>query len=245
VRTRNVGKALFQKADHRRGIVHRQRGLRHVRQPVGVARPKILNILKRLQQRDAAGRQLTHGPDDFRMARVPDEHNFTPAAIVDFGLAMHFGDQRTSRIDREQIAPPGLLRDRSRDAMGGKDHRRVVIGNLTEFLDKNRALGPKTLHDVPVMHDFMAHVDRRSIDCQGAFHGFNGAHHAGAKAPRRTEQDLQDWLGRTGCHFDLESPQIWRGFPAWTWDAPPLHVKRAGCMTPALPLYSTYFFRSS
>src|SRR5262249_45015020 len=138
---------------------------------------------------------------------VSNEHNLTPAAIVDFGLTMHFGDERTSRIDREQVAPPGLIGDRSRNAMGGKDHRRVVIGNFAEFLDKNRALGPKTLHDVPVMHDFMPHVDRRSVDRQGAFYGFNGAHHAGAKAPRRTEQDLKDWLGRAGFHVLASKPR--------------------------------------
>ena len=134
--------------------------------------------------------QLAHRADHFRMAGVADQHNFAAAAVMDLGLAMHLGHQRTGRVEREEIAARRLLGDRARHAVRGKNHRRVVVGNFVEFLDENRALGLQALDHVAVMHDLVAHIDRRAVDGERLFDRFDGAHHPRAKAARRAQQHL-------------------------------------------------------
>ena len=209
VRAGDVREALLQQIDHGRGVVHRQRRLRHIGELVGIARREFFHIVQRLDQRDAAGRQLPHGADDFRMAGVADQHDLAAAPVVNLGLAMHLGHQRAGRVDREQIAPRRLLGDRARHAVRGEDHRRVVIGNLAEFLDEDRALGAQALDHIAVVHDLVAHIDRRPVNRERPLHQFDGAHDAGAEAARRAEQHLEDWaLANLTPFINLESARF-------------------------------------
>ena len=130
---------------------------------LGVARHERLGLGERLDQRDRAGRQLAQGADHLRMAGMADQHDLAAAPMMDFGLAMHLGDQRTGGVEREEVAAAGLRRHRFRHAMGGEDHRRVGVGDLVEFLDEDRALGAQALDHVAVVHDLVADIDRRPV----------------------------------------------------------------------------------
>ena len=51
-----------------------------------------------------ARRQLAHRADDFGVAGMADQDDGAPAPVMEFGLAMDFGDQRTGGVDGEQVA---------------------------------------------------------------------------------------------------------------------------------------------
>ena len=63
-----------------------------------------------------------------------------------------------------------------------------------EVLDEARALGLEALHHVLVVHDLVAHIDRRTEFLQRPFDDLDGAHDAGAKTAR---------LGEYHFHQDL------------------------------------------
>ena len=73
--------------------------------------------------------------------------------------------------------------------MGAEDGDRVRR-NLGEILDEMSAFGLQALDHVLVVHDFVAHIDRRAVFLQGALDDLDGADHAGAKTARLSENYL-------------------------------------------------------
>ena len=219
------GNRALQQFDDFGGVVHRQRGLRHISEIVRVARGECGGVGQGFDQAHSAGGQLTHGADHFRVAGVADQHDLVPAPVMNIGLAMHLGHQRTSGVEYEQIAPRRFLGHRARHAMGREDDRRTGIRHLIEFLDENGALGAQAIDHVAVVHDLVAHIDRRPVNRQRALHRFDGAHHPGAEAARRAQQHLECGLFGGVDHIVLEIAPIFREFQAPTWAAPPRPVK--------------------
>jgi hypothetical protein len=70
--------------------------------------------------------------------------------------------------------------------MRGEDDRlgAVLLGDLVEFLDKDRALGLEALDDVAIVHDLVADIDRRAIGLQRQHDDLDGTVDAGAEAAR-------------------------------------------------------------
>ena len=62
-------------------------------------------------------------------------------------------------------------------------------GGFGQFLDEDDALGLQRVDDELVVHDLVAHVDRRAVELQRPFDDVDRAHHAGAEAARRAEND--------------------------------------------------------
>jgi hypothetical protein len=62
-------------------------------------------------------------------------------------------------------------------------------GHFGQFLDEYRALGLEVVDDEGVVHDFVAHVDRRAEFFQRALDDGDGAVDAGAEAARIGKQD--------------------------------------------------------
>ena len=123
------------------------------------------------------------------MALVADEDDGEALVVVAPGLHVNLGDQRAGGIDLEHVARRGGSRHRLRHAMGGKDDGPVAIGDFVELLDEDGALGLEIVDHEPVVHDLVAHIDRRAIERQGPLDDVDGAHHAGAEAARRGQQD--------------------------------------------------------
>ena len=73
------------------------------------------------------------------------------------------------------------------DAVGGEHHDRA-LGHLVGLVDEHRAGLGQRLHDVPVVHDLVADVDRRAVLLQRALDGFDGAIHARAVPARFGQQ---------------------------------------------------------
>ena len=57
--------------------------------------------------------------------------------------------------------------------MGAKDGDRP-FGHLVQLLDEDRALALKVVNHVPIMDDFVAHVDRLTKFGQGLIHDIDG-----------------------------------------------------------------------
>ena len=190
------GKPLLQHRDDLGGVVDRQRGLGHEGEVVGILRREGLGVLGGLDQRHRAHRQLAERADHLRMMGMADQEDLAAALEMDRGLAMHLGHQRAGRIEREEIARLGFGRNRFRNAVGRKHHRRVgIVRDFGQFLDENRALGLQAVDDIFVMDDLVADIDRGAIDGERPFHGVDGPDHPGAEAAGRTKHDSEVWFG--------------------------------------------------
>ncbi len=198
------GKPLLEHRDHLRGVVHRQRRLRHIGELVRVVRHEGRGLLRGLDEAHRARRQLPHGAGDLGVAGMADQDDLAAAPEVDFGFAVDLGDQRAGRVDGDEIAPARLFRHRLRHAMGGKHDRRVGVGNLVQLFDEHRALLAQAVHDIAVVDDLVAHIDRLAVHGERPLDRVDGAHHPGAKAARRAQHHFQGRLCKggfgVGCH---------------------------------------------
>ena len=65
----------------------------------------------------------------------------------------------------------------------------MLVRDLVELLDEDRALGLKPLHDIAIVDDLVAHIDRRAIGFQRPHDDLDGAVDAGAKSARAAKTD--------------------------------------------------------
>ncbi len=84
--------------------------------------------------------------------------------------------------------------------MGAEDHCRSVRHRV-ELVDEYRAETAQPLDDKPVVHDLVAHVDRRAEKLDGPLDDVDRAIHACAEAARIGEQHFHadDSLARFEC----------------------------------------------
>ena len=144
--------------------------------------------------------------------------------MVDFGLAVHLGDQRAGGVEREQVAAAGFGRNGARNPVRREDDRLAVVRDLVEFLDENGALLAQAVDHVAVMDYFVADIDRCAMNGERPFHALNGPHDAGAEAAWRAQQNLEK--GFFGAFGHVRRPQM-RGLsdapcPTPTWGALPM-----------------------
>ena len=96
----------------------------------------------------------------------------------------------------------GLPVDLRRDAVGGEDHGRA-LRHLVELLDEDRAARLEVGHDVLVVDDLLADVDRGAVQVERLLDGHHRAVDAGAVAAGRGQQHgalgLVRATGRRGC----------------------------------------------
>ena len=64
------------------------------------------------------------------------------------------------------------------------EHHGRALGYLGQILDEHRTLGAKIVHHVLVVHDLVAHVDRRPMQFQRTFHDLDRTVYAGAETAR-------------------------------------------------------------
>ncbi|MCE3269673.1 MAG: hypothetical protein K0S57_70 [Ramlibacter sp.] len=188
LRLADAGKALLDRLADLRRVVHRQRGLGHHRQPLGLRGLHPGHVRHVLHQVDAVV-QLAHGAFDFRMALVAD-HDELVAFLGQLGhLDVHLRHQRAGGVEHVEAALPRLCLHRLADAVRG-EHQRGPGRHLRQVLDEDGALGLEVVDDEGVVHDLVAHVDRAAELLEGALHDVDGAVHAGAEAARFGQQDL-------------------------------------------------------
>ena len=119
------------------------------------------------------------------------------------GLDMHLEDQRTGRVENEQVARLGGRRDRFGDAVCRKDHGLVGLWYVVQFFHKNGTFGLQGINDKSIVNDLVAHVDGGAIFGQSQFDDLDGPVDAGAEPARgrkvngegRPERTLWWWGG--------------------------------------------------
>ena len=151
------------------------------------------DIRDRLEQGHGAVGQLPHGADDLRMARMADQDDVPAALVMRLRLPVHLGDQRTGRVDGEEL-PLERPRHGFWHPVGREDHRRVAIRHLVEFAHEHRALPPQVLHHVFVMDDLVAHIDRRAMDRRAPA----PPHRWRARRPAQNPRGAQSRMSRGG-----------------------------------------------
>ena len=131
---------------------------------------------------------------------MADQDDLAARSMMFLGLVMHLAHQRAGCIKEIEIAAFGIGRHVLGNAMGGKHDRAIVVGDFVEFLDKHRALGFQRFHNEPVVHDFVTHIDRRTVLFEGALDDLDRAIDAGTEATGACKQDAQGGLMCCSVH---------------------------------------------
>ncbi len=124
------------------------------------------------------------------MARVAD-HDDLAALLVHLGdLDVHLGHQRAGGVEHLQAA---RRRPRSRTACETPWALKITVapsGTSSSSSTNTAPLRAEVVDDVAVVHDFVAHVDRRAVLLERALDDGDRAIDAGAEAARIGEQDV-------------------------------------------------------
>ena len=95
-------------------------------------------------------------------------------------------EQAKERVEAARI---GLVTHRAAHAMRA-EHQRGPRRHVGQVLDEDRALGLEVVDHVGVVHDLVAHVDRRTELAQRPLDDLDGPVDAGTDAPRLGQQHL-------------------------------------------------------
>ena len=123
------------------------------------------------------------------MTLVDDEEDLHALAGEAPGLGVHLGHQGAGGIDRLEPAALRFPMDRGRHAMGG-EHHGGAHRDVLELVDEDRTTLLEALDDVLVVHDLLAHVDRRAVEIEGLLHRDDRTIHSRAVAAWSRQQDL-------------------------------------------------------
>ena len=123
------------------------------------------------------------------MILVADQNDAETVAREPHGLQMHLGDQRAGGIDHFQMALRGLLANRGSHAVRAEDGPRTRR-HFVQFLDEDGAGLAQFVHHVLVVYDFLAHVDRRTVEVERDLHHVDRPYDTGAKASRLEQKNL-------------------------------------------------------
>ncbi len=169
-------------------LVHRQRRLRDERDALGVRDLEAVDLGDGADQLDRLGR-LAHRADHLLVPLVADQDDRVPVRGVALGLGVHLGDQRAGRVDHLELALAGVGVHLGGDAVCGEDDDRA-LGHLGLAVHEHRAAIGQVAHDVAVVDDLLADVDRRAEVVERPLDRVHGAIDAGAVASRRRQQEL-------------------------------------------------------
>ena len=133
--------------------------------------------------------ELAHRALDLGMALVADHDELVAFARQLGDLDVHLVHQRAGGVEDAEAALRRVGAHRLRHAVGAEDQRRAGR-HVVEVLDEDRALLAQVVDDVGVVHDLVAHVDRRAEALQRALDDLDRTVDAGAKAARLGEDDF-------------------------------------------------------
>jgi hypothetical protein len=138
--------------------------------------------------------RLTGGALDLLVPVVADEQDVVLLAGEALRLVVHLRDERAGGVDRAQAAVLRLVAHRGGHAVRGEHHERT-LRHLVRLVDEDRATFGQRLHDVHVVDDLLADVDRRAVLLERLLDGLDGPVDTRAVAARRGQQDT---LGSNG-----------------------------------------------
>ena len=152
---------------------------------------RLLDVLDEVHAPAVRGVEAPHGAFDFRMPGMADEHDVATFARVPRDFHVHLGHQRTGGVEHREAAPRGFVLHGRGHAMRGEDDRGAV-GHLVELVDEHRAELAQALDHVHVVHDLVAHVDRRAEQCRWRARRCRWR-------DRHRRRSLWDWRAGSSC----------------------------------------------
>ena len=148
-RTFDVGEFLLQRGDDVFGFVEAERGLREIRDAIGIGHGERLDLLRASDNLRDKG-SLAEGSDNFVVVMVADEdERITFLGELD-GFDVNFGDQRASGIDHAQAAALAVLADFGRDAVGAVDDA-LAVRHFVFAIDEDGALAAEFVNHKAVV----------------------------------------------------------------------------------------------
>ena len=103
-------------------------------------------------------------------------------------LDVDLGDQRAGCVDDPQSAPFAALAHSRRNTVGGVNYT-LTIRHVVDLVNKNGALFGQFVHNIAVVDDFAANVNRRAESLKRDLDDVDGTNNAGAKAARFEQKD--------------------------------------------------------
>ena len=184
------GKARLQRVDDGRRVVDRQRRLRDV----GELRRDRATASRSTSSTDLdevhAAVALAHRALDLRVARVADHHDLA-ALLAHLGdLDVHLGDQRAGRVEHLEPARVGFARAPPATRRARENTTVLPAGTSASSSTNTAPFALQVVDDELVVHDLVAHVDRRAELRERLLDDRDGAIDAGAEAARIGEQDV-------------------------------------------------------
>src|SRR3546814_629938 len=134
----------------------------------------------------------TSGRSSTKMARVADTPPRGARAELSSYHIVTLGPPWAVSHDHLRPTPLGLQANRLRDAVGAEDNVGVV-GDFVQLLDEDRAALLEVVDHVAVVHDFVAHVDRRAERLDRTLDDLDRAVDAGAEAAGIGEDDVHKY----------------------------------------------------
>ena len=122
---------------------------------------------------DRVGR-LTERSLDLIVSRMPHEHDRVAGVAKAPGFRVDLANQRAGGVDHPMASPLGGEANLGRDAMG-REHHRGPMRDLVDLVDEHHSARLQLLHDVAVVDDLPAHVERRAVANERALDDVNGA----------------------------------------------------------------------
>src|SRR5262245_27946502 len=184
----DVAVATFKRSNDAAGVVDAQRSLRDIGNGRIGRNIERRDVLFALHQHHGAV-DLAERAFDLGMPGMADETEHATLSDVTLALVMDLRDQGAGRIEHRQLTAGSFPHHALCDAVRAEDGD-GALRHLRELLDENGALGLEAVHDELVVHDLMAHVDRRPVFLEGALDDLNRAHHAGTESPRLCEHHM-------------------------------------------------------
>ena len=179
VRALNIRKTLLEGGNDVLGVVHAERGLGDVGHRRVRGQRQGRDIVDVLDQQHRAG-NLPHGSLDLGVAGMADQDQRPALRHVALALVVDLGHQRAGGIEDRQAARCGFLLHAPRHAVGA-EYGDGVRRHFRQVLDEDGAFVLQAFDHVFVVHDLMAHIDRRAILLERALDDLDRAHDACAK----------------------------------------------------------------
>src|SRR5690606_27671421 len=153
-------------------------------------------------------------------------------------LHVHLRHERASRIEHLEAATTSLFLHRARDTVRA-EHDCRIVRHLVEFVDEHRTKPPQPIHHVSVVHDLVAHVDRRTEELERAFDDVDRSIDTGTETSgirkknlhygerRATDGKRENLRSRDARCYTVWSPASARSWRCWMPGADCLHPEPA------------------
>ncbi len=182
-----VAEALAERVHGLGDVVERERRLRDHRDRLA-ARVQLRRVLGRLDH-DRLVRPLAARADHLDVVGVTDQRDEVAAVGVAPGLRVHLRDERAHRVHHDEAALLAVLPHRGRDPVC-REHADRSRRDLVLVVDEDGAEPLEPLDHVVVVHDLVAHVDRRTVLLQQDLDDLDRPVDSGAERPGCCEEDL-------------------------------------------------------